>query len=1095
MKKPYSSIKAICTIAMILLMQTSFAQEVDTQQQTNTEQTNSREGAVTYGATGGTGTDGDIFFENKFLKDILTSTSLETSKSFNVDKSTGKVNVKVPIATVGPDGLKIPIELEYTTGGIKVKDVASWVGLGWNLSAGGKITRVMRRFPDKFDHSLETLLDVYTWKSRFRMANGEDNFDTRLENDDTQPDLFYFEIPGKSGLFAFDKDNKAHTIPYQNVKINYDILSETFEIIDEQGNQYFFNDMEHTRIHEPDDYVDENDINYKSVWYLSSAQSITGDYVAFEYKHLDNQRKYFYKTKNKTLNVRVYMAWSRTSTKADSTEYENYVDPLYLTKISWNNGHAEFISTADREDIKDQQAFKLNNIKLYAGEDAGILFKSYNFEYSTFRNNNNALKLDKINISAGSSGNSEFYRRFDYFPMTSIGSNDMVTEYQIDHWGYYNGPGYRTGIPYTEIYENPNDNPNIDKYVDEYAGKDERTPVLTHTLANSLQRIWVTSSGYNEFEYELNTRSYMPIPHKPDSIITENIGGLRIKSIITKSSELSNASRKVRYNYAHDHCASSGVVFNIPQYYYFSSIENSDYYFTIMDSPIRPLFDLDGSHIRYGTVKEMFDNGSSNTYYYTTKEDNPDKGYTARNLVRGGWTNDVELAQRKLDFAPHNTQFWRRGLLTKKISLDAFGKETQSETFEYNTIKDEDAKGRIQGVFPFTNKLLVYINHTIPPGVPGVDAPESPRTQWTLEDIYLAEYEYQSQPIYRTRKVVKGIDIPETTISYNYGNYDNAVLLKNETTSSGGVSYSTKYQYPLDYLNIDETEEGNAIQFMKDHNILSTPIEVVQYKKDKIIGGELYIYDKWRYMHNGSITGTMFNLKEVKELLLKTPKLSTAFKASQHETATGVSKFIYDADYATKVAYGYNRVNKVSCIKERNKPSQSILYNDSQTLPIAQITNAETKVVSEAYLEEALHTSFEGDNERTHARAKTGSKVLNGRYYIRTRDFVPGNYLVSYWVSNNDGVDWELYEHEMAVVAGQNLEYPIGGRGITDELRVHKKDALMQTKTYDLNKNVTSETNANGKTTYYEYDAFGRLITIKDNNRNKLKSYQYFIKQ
>jgi YD repeat-containing protein len=37
----------------------------------------------------------------------------------------------------------------------------------------------------------------------------------------------------------------------------------------------------------------------------------------------------------------------------------------------------------------------------------------------------------------------------------------------------------------------------------------------------------------------------------------------------------------------------------------------------------------------------------------------------------------------------------------------------------------------------------------------------------------------------------------------------------------------------------------------------------------------------------------------------------------------------------------------------------------------------------------------------------------------------------------------------------------------------------------------TSVTSANGLSTYYEYDGFGRLRNVKDNNQNLLKTYEY----
>lgn len=1080
MKKPYSSIKAICTIAMILLMQTSFAQEVDTQQQTNTDATTVTEVIEESGNNAlseqvqtfaNQSVDNSQFDEmvQNFLAPIDPNAALPYQASHTVDQSTGKVNVKVPLAIAGPKDIPIPVELNYSTGGIKLGERASWVGLGWNLSAGGKITRMMNKFPDKLDGSLDTLAHYTGWT--FNLTTNKDNignFEDRLKYKDTQPDLFTFEIPGKSGTFVFDSRGTAYTIPYQNVIINYDKINEVFEIIDDAGTRYSFEHKEITEIF--NNSLDREDAKCVSTWYLSSISNVKGETVEFEYKQLDKavnvDQKYDVDTyqANTVLAVGSVQGGNDTS-GAHLVSYMSEVYPLFLTKISWANGRVDFISSMRRTDFPTE-AYQLDNIWIYTGTNLKTRVKIYDLKYSAFAGCK-ALKLDRIDVSTPQSTTSEFYRGFEYFtddivPAIALGNH----YYEHDHWGFYNGEMKNTlGIPSVYLLD---ENEN---YVYEKSFYDKRTPVFSKTIINSLKRIWVTTSGYEEFEYELNDSK-----EKVDYFSKYTVGGLRIKTITTKSKELPSVSRKVRYEYLDTEGKSSGVVFNNPAYYHKTSYDGQNIiqFYVLTGTSNRSLFDLDGSHIRYKRVRELFDNGSSNTYTFTTYSDHPDDGFYVHPLTTYGYYYNYEaLKIRNSDFSPTNTRFWERGLMLEKVSRNSLDSVTYIEKNEYEF--DAPEKKDINGIYAFVYQGMEQ----------GTLRPLSPS---------VAQYHYLSKPIYITKKTVSGIDIPEIVTKYEYD--DTYYLLKKKTETSGADEFVTTYKYPFDYtLPYDE-----AISFMKKSHILATPIEVVQYKNDNVIGGQLNIYDVVSYIKDGNtnyptMTAPMFCLKEVKELLLKTPKLGTAFRTSYHVPGIGGYQLIHDVDYVTKATYAYNSNNKVSCIMERNKPSQSFIYDDSQTLPIAQITNAETKVVSEAYLEEALHTSFEGDNGRTHARAKTGSKVLNGRYYIQTRNFVPGNYLVSYWVSNNDGVDWELYKHEMEVVANQSSDYPIGGSGLIDELRVHKKDALMQTKTYDLNKNVTSETDANGKTTYYEYDAFGRLITIKDNNRNKHKSYQYFIKQ
>jgi YD repeat-containing protein len=70
-----------------------------------------------------------------------------------------------------------------------------------------------------------------------------------------------------------------------------------------------------------------------------------------------------------------------------------------------------------------------------------------------------------------------------------------------------------------------------------------------------------------------------------------------------------------------------------------------------------------------------------------------------------------------------------------------------------------------------------------------------------------------------------------------------------------------------------------------------------------------------------------------------------------------------------------------------------------------------------------------------------------------------------------------------------------GANTIIDEVRVFPATATMVTYTHDPLVGATSITDLNNIVTYYEYDALGRLITIRNDKRKIVKTYAYNYKQ
>ncbi|WP_379782696.1 hypothetical protein, partial [Flavobacterium salmonis] len=62
---------------------------------------------------------------------------------YPVSYYTGTPNTSIPIYEIDIDGYKLPISLNYHASGIRVDQEATWVGLGWSLDAGSRISRTI----------------------------------------------------------------------------------------------------------------------------------------------------------------------------------------------------------------------------------------------------------------------------------------------------------------------------------------------------------------------------------------------------------------------------------------------------------------------------------------------------------------------------------------------------------------------------------------------------------------------------------------------------------------------------------------------------------------------------------------------------------------------------------------------------------------------------------------------------------------------------------------------------------------------------------------------------------------------------------------
>jgi hypothetical protein len=261
---------------------------------------------------------------------------------------------------------------------------------------------------------------------------------------------------------------------------------------------------------------------------------------------------------------------------------------------------------------------------------------------------------------------------------------------------------------------------------------------------------------------------------------------------------------------------------------------------------------------------------------------------------------------------------------------------------------------------------------------------------------------------------------------------------------------------------------------------------------------------------------------------------------------------VFHPDYRKKLTYDkYDTNGNLIQYHLSDDITTSYLWSYNQGFPVASLTNG--KFCSDPALSEAAYIGFESyektnnnpDNDywsidREGQLFTTDAKVGKYAWYMTTdygptRKVKPASpksvYIFSGWAKtpasysgqcyfvlcandpngqtppngyatvsiSNTGGQWKYFQVSLNLANINSSIASVGaypwkssGSEVTvDELRLQPVDAQMTTYTYSPLLGMTSKTDPNGITTYYEYDSFGRLKNVKDHEWNILKQTLY----
>lgn len=434
--------------------------------------------------------------------------------AFPVGYLTGIPDIKFPLYEVRSGKLQLPVILSYHASGIQVNQKATDVGLGWSIMAGGTITRTVYGAPDDgtygyFNYTPPSMQTLY----------GINNFYTmQLYSNpgyDLEPDLFMYNLGGKSGKFIYSKADTFMTIPFDPIKIQKYVTDRAlFRIVDDNGNIYTFDQTSNTI---SDMSVQRNTI---SSWYLTSI--VSADYTdTIRFEYITNilqdpiRQEVFPIGKGKSGSSSPGGLPSLVYGPTEVINGTSLYNELLLRKIIFRNGYVQFNRNTLRKDVDNipSSCYALDEMVVYNAENQ--LTKKIVFHHDYF-------------LSPSFMDRWDFYRlRLTGFTETGIDTTlkkvhtfgydatplPHYHSFSMDYWGFYNGAGNSTLIPATTVnasdinsvsfanglsYGNAFLNPAESWTI----GGANRAPSAIHMQAGILNKVTYPAGGHTIFEYE-----------------------------------------------------------------------------------------------------------------------------------------------------------------------------------------------------------------------------------------------------------------------------------------------------------------------------------------------------------------------------------------------------------------------------------------------------------------------------------------------------------------------------------------------------------------------------------------------------------------
>ncbi len=427
-----------------------------------------------------------------------TISSLGKYIDFPISLYTGQAEVSVSIYNLKAKDISVPISLQYHTGGIRVEEISSSVGLGWSLRSNNTIIRVVN---GAFDDGVPFFYEEPPYLLSSEKL-GIHKSSISGVSFDTEHDYYYFNAGPYSGKYVIDfkNNNTPVLIPRQDIKIENVFGAQIITTPD--GLIYTFGASENnSTVNQCLGSGIRSNRQYKpTTWFLTRIESQTSNtFVNFIYenKHLEYEQNGS-QTKNE-----FYLNGSNIPDS--NCTLRNDINTKRLITIESSDGQKiDFVYNNLRADLENDSLLS----EIVISSSQGSFLKKYKLTHKHL--DRGSLKNDLSDYDLNTIENWQRERlRPVLTKVEEVGKNDVslppysfeynITGYGLpsrrsysqDHWGYFNNKNNNTLVP-AMIFNH------------KLLQGADRTPDAVAAIQGTLKKINFPTGGNKTFTYELN---------------------------------------------------------------------------------------------------------------------------------------------------------------------------------------------------------------------------------------------------------------------------------------------------------------------------------------------------------------------------------------------------------------------------------------------------------------------------------------------------------------------------------------------------------------------------------------------------------------